>query len=112
MPKIDEGDFMPYPFRPARPGGSGGGAEESPIAPPEAAPPNGTSTGGGGSSRDVGEAIRIATTSSPEGFAYHGVRTDLPGGRGIRTRIGRLSDGSYGIERYTSTGVRQVVTWS
>jgi hypothetical protein len=45
-----------------------------------------------------------------------GPRSDDPEGDGsnvgVRVRIGELSDGSYGIERYTSAGVRQTPTWS
>lgn len=45
-----------------------------------------------------------------------GTRTDDPEGdgsnEGVRVRVGELSDGTFGIERYTSTGTRQTPTWS
>lgn len=41
-----------------------------------------------------------------------GPRTDLPSGRGPRVRTGLLTDGSYGIERWTEAGVRQIPTWN
>lgn len=53
-----------------------------------------------------------APQTVPDSFALNGPRSDLAGGWGVRVRMGLLSDGSYGVERYTSTGVRQVPTWS
>lgn len=47
-----------------------------------------------------------------ETHVFYGQRTDLPAGWGPRVRIGLLSDGSYGVERWTSSGTRQVPTWS
>jgi hypothetical protein len=44
-----------------------------------------------------------------ESFAWFGSRSDLPQGRGIRTRIGLLSDGTFGAEIFTSTGTRRVL---
>jgi hypothetical protein len=43
---------------------------------------------------------------------FSGPRTDLPSGWGLRLRIGKLSDGSYAVERYTISGTRQTPTWS
>jgi hypothetical protein len=47
---------------------------------------------------------------------YYGTRTDLASpthpAYGPRVTIGLLSDGSYGIERWTSAGVRTTPTWS
>ncbi len=48
----------------------------------------------------------------PAKTSLNGVRSDLPEGHGVRVRIGELSDGSFGIERYSSAGVRTTVTWS
>lgn len=49
-------------------------------------------------------------------YEVWGTRTDDPEGDGsnigVRVRFGLLSDGSYGIERYTSAGTRQTPTWS
>lgn len=52
-----------------------------------------------------------AEAGTPESYAILGPRSDLATGVGVRVRIGLLSDGSYGIERYTSSGTRQVPTW-
>ena len=45
---------------------------------------------------------------------FYGTRDDAPysGGLGPRVRVGELSDGTFGIERYTAAGVRQTVTWA
>lgn len=40
-----------------------------------------------------------------DSYAYEGPRSDLPGGRGVRTRIGRQDDGKYGIRVWSSSGV-------
>lgn len=57
-----------------------------------------------------GAAVQPATTS------LSGPRTDDPHGngsnRGVRVRIGLLSDGSYGVERWLEDGTRQTPTWS
>jgi hypothetical protein len=51
----------------------------------------------------------------PETTSLSGPRTDDPHGngsqRGVRVRIGKLSDGSYGVERWLADGTRQVPSW-
>lgn len=55
----------------------------------------------------VGALERRAPTYS----TVDGPRSDLPAGRGPRLRYGLLSDGSYGVERWTLEGVRQLPAW-
>jgi hypothetical protein len=50
--------------------------------------------------------------ANPRAIVVHGIRTDLASGRGPRVRVLELSDGTYGIERWTAAGVRQVATFS
>ncbi|MEZ5101154.1 MAG: hypothetical protein R3C15_15410 [Thermoleophilia bacterium] len=50
--------------------------------------------------------------NSPDSIAVYGPRDDLDARRGVRVRIGRLSDGSYGIERFAQDGTRTVPTWA
>lgn len=90
-------------------------AQESSTSPTGTAPPP---TGfaptvidsSGGGTTTIGAAQTSALV--PDSTAWNGPRTDLSTGWGVRVRVGKLSDGSFGIERYTSTGVRQVPTWS
>lgn len=65
--------------------------------------------------RQIGQVtkqVQVQETVTPDSYCINGPRSDLPSGWGPRVRIGLLSDSSYGIERYTSTGVRQTTTWS
>lgn len=65
-------------------------------------------------SRELDElARRVAALerSAPDSFAVYGPRSDLAGGRGVRVRFGLLSDGTYGVERFSAAGVRTVPTW-
>jgi hypothetical protein len=48
----------------------------------------------------------------PDTLALNGPRSDDPAGWNTRIHFGLLTDGSYGLERITSNGTRQVVTWS
>lgn len=66
---------------------------------------------------DYERRLRALERTSPVSVTFRGPRTDAgtPGvvdGKGPRVRIGLLSDGSYGVERWTAAGVRQVPTWS
>jgi hypothetical protein len=74
------------------------------------------SSGAAGGSRFTGTTTNIAPNTSiarvPDSVALNGPRNDLPSLWGVRVRIGLLSDGSYGVERYTINGIRQVPTWS
>lgn len=45
-------------------------------------------------------------------ITFLGSRTDLAAGIGPRARFGVLTDGTFGAERWTSAGVRQLPTWS
>lgn len=60
--------------------------------------------------------LKALERAHPETTSFEGPRSDDPHGngsnRGPRVRIGLLSDGSYGIERWTEAGVRQTPTWS
>lgn len=60
--------------------------------------------------------LRALERAHPEATSYEGPRSDDPhangSNRGLRVRIGLLSDGTYGIERWTEAGVRQTPTWS
>jgi hypothetical protein len=47
-----------------------------------------------------------------ESIVLDGPRSDLPALVGPRVRIGLLSDGSYGVERWSASGVRTTPTWS
>lgn len=58
------------------------------------------------------ETLARAAVTTPEFTIYPGPRSDLPGGWGPRVRTGLLSDTTYGIERWSSTGVRTVGTFS
>lgn len=64
--------------------------------------------------RDVDELERRVAAlerATPDSFAIFGPRSDLAGGRGVRVRVGLLSDGTYGVERFSSAGTRTVPTW-
>lgn len=50
--------------------------------------------------------------AKPTAIVVEGPRSDLTGNRGPRVQMGLLTDGTYGIERWSSTGVRQTPTWS
>jgi hypothetical protein len=60
--------------------------------------------------------LRAVERAHPTTTSYDGPRADDPAGDGShwgpRVRIGLLADGTYGVERWTSTGVRQTPTWS
>lgn len=64
----------------------------------------------------IGERLRALERAHPETTSFEGPRSDDPHGngsnRGPRVRVGLLSDGSYGIERWTESGTRQTPTWS
>jgi hypothetical protein len=55
--------------------------------------------------------LRALERQNPRTYVVTGPRSDLPGGVGPRVRYGELSDGTYGVERWTSAGVRQLPTW-
>jgi hypothetical protein len=63
-----------------------------------------------GSGSDPSSASSVARV--PERNAINGLRTDADDGWGTRFRFGLLDDGSYGVERFTSGGARQTLTWS
>lgn len=84
-------------------------APAPPPVPTSAPSTSGTTTTAAPSiSRTIDQAI----VRVPDSTALNGPRSDLASGWGIRVRFGLLSDGSYGIERYTASGTRQVPTWS
>jgi hypothetical protein len=60
----------------------------------------------------VKKDLERVTITTPTSYSINGPRSDLTGGWGPRVRIGILSDLSYGIERYSSGGVRTTPTWS
>jgi hypothetical protein len=84
--------------------------------------PSSPSSGGGGSSAPAAAPGSGAPGSSnipsttvarvPERVGLNGPRIDDPTGWGPRYRAGKLSDDSFGVERFTSLGVRQVMVWS
>jgi hypothetical protein len=60
-----------------------------------------------------GQGSSASTVANvPEKVALNGPRLDDPSGWGTRYRLGKLSDGSYGVERFTSSGTRQTIVWS
>lgn len=61
---------------------------------------------------DLQALVQRLQASQPDSIAILGPRSDLTGGKGVRVRIGLLSDATYGIERFTSAGTRQTVTWA
>lgn len=79
--------------------------------------------GGGVPSSAVSSAIvagasasstqQTAALSIADSYTYEGTRTDIAGGRGPRTTVGKMSDGKYGIRIWDSTGVLRVDnTWA
>lgn len=61
---------------------------------------------------DVKRRLRALERVHPESATYEGPRSDLAAGRGPRVRVGLLSDGTYGIERWSSAGSREVGTFA
>ena len=57
-------------------------------------------------------ALERAERARPESTIFEGPRTDLSSGRGVRVRIGLLSDGTYGVERFAADGTRTVATFA
>ena len=62
------------------------------------------------------ERVRRLEQANPEVVVVYGPRSDaaadVEGGEGPRLRLGVLSDGTYGVERWTEAGARQVATFS
>jgi hypothetical protein len=71
-----------------------------------------SSGGGGGASAPSPTKRQRNLRRRGRSVSYHGPRTDIGRGWGVRVRIGRLSDGSYGVERWTTGGSRQTPSWS
>jgi hypothetical protein len=92
LPEEDQPNYLD-PSPPPSTGGGGGG-------------------GGGGGSPGTPSVTASDIAYVPAKTSLNGVRSDLPEGNGVRVRIGELSDGSLGLERYLSNGTRQTITWS
>lgn len=65
---------------------------------------------------DLSRQVSALATAQPETTSLAGPRSDDPHGngsmRGVRVRVGLLSDGSYGVERWLEDGTRQVPSWA
>lgn len=61
---------------------------------------------------EIERRVGALERQNPRAIDVDGIRTDLPSGRGPRVRILELSDGTFGVERWTAAGVRQVATFS
>lgn len=60
--------------------------------------------------------LRNVERSKPTAIVFTGPRTDtatdgVVNGEGPRVRIGLLSDGTYGVERWQADGTRETPTW-
>jgi hypothetical protein len=62
--------------------------------------------------RDLQQRVAALESGAPDYWQVFGPRADLAEGDGRRVRVGLLSDGTYGVERWNgTTGVRTVPSW-